>query len=120
MIYLIESFMRDDNDCPLRCLKIGYAKDVEDRMKAYKTYNPSVKLLKTREGDHDLENYLHKYFKRYELPGYQEWFIYSKKIIEEFELIEISWWNNEYIRTEIINKIIPKTYEIVFSKISPL
>ena len=46
MLYLIESFMRDEQDNPLRCLKIGYAKDIEDRLKAYKTYNPSIKLLK--------------------------------------------------------------------------
>ena len=118
MIYLIESFMRGDNDHPLRCLKIGYAKDIEDRLKTYRTHNPSVKLLKTREGDYELENYLHKYFKRYELSGYQEWFIYSKIIVNEFDLIEIP--KEEYIKTNIINEIIPKTYEATFSKTSEL
>lgn len=126
MIYLIESFMRDDNDCPLRCLKIGYAKNIEERMKAYRTYNPSIKLLKTREGEHDLENYLHRYFKRYELSNFSEWFIYSKKIVDNFELIDIKEETIsldeylEYVRKEILHKIIPKTYEIAFSKISPL
>lgn len=117
MIYLIESFMRSGDDHPLRCLKIGYAKNVEERMKAYKTYNPSVKLLKTREGDYDLENYLHNYFKRYELSDFNEWFIYSKKIIEEFDSIKITDDEYIYIRSEIINKIIPREYEKTFSKI---
>ena len=126
MLYLIECFMRGDNDLPLRCLKVGYAKNVEERLKAYKTYNHSVKLLKTREGDYELENYLHKYFKKYELPNFNEWFIFSKKIIEEFELIEIQGdtiTSDEYlecIRKEILYKLIPETYKIVFSKIPEL
>ena len=126
MIYLIESFMRDEQDSPLRCLKIGYAKNVEERMKAYRTHNPSIKLLKTREGEHDLENYLHWYFKRYELSNFNEWFIYSNKIIDNFELIDIQEETIsldeylEYVRKEILFKIIPETYEIAFSKIFPL
>ena len=118
--------MRGDNDLPLRCLKVGYAKNVEERLKAYKTYNPSVKLLKTREGDYELENYLHKYFKKYELPNFNEWFIFSKKIIEEFELIEIQEDTitvDEYlecIRKDILYKLIPETYEKVFCKVPEL
>ena len=125
MIYLIESFIRSGDDHPLRCLKIGYAKDINDRMKAYKTYNPSIKLLKTREGEYDLENYLHKYFKRYELSDFNEWFIYSKKIIEEFEFVDIQEETItideylEYVRKEIL-RIIPKIYESLYMKIPKL
>ena len=126
MLYLIEGFMRGDNDLPLRCLKIGYTKDIDERMRVYKTYNPSIKLLKTREGELDLEKYLHKYFKKYELLDFNEWFIYSERIVENFEIINIQEDTitvDEYlecIREEILHKLIPETYKEVFSKIPEL
>ena len=55
MIYLIQSAYIDDNDNFHKALKIGYAKDLEKRLAAYNTHLPSYKLLKTREGEEELE-----------------------------------------------------------------
>ena len=88
MIYLIQSAYIDDNDNFHKALKIGYAKDLDKRLVAYNTHLPSYKLLKTREGDENLEKHLHIYFSRYRLSNY-EWFEYDEKIIEEFDKITL-------------------------------
>ena len=80
-----------------KCLKIGYANDVEERLKTYKTHNPSIKLLKSKEGDIELEHILHKYFKDFLLPNEREWFIYSDEIIDKFDLIEGNEWSINFL-----------------------
>ena len=118
--------MRDEQDNPLRCLKIGYAKNIEDRLKAYRTYNPSVKLLKTREGDYELENYFHRCFNKYKLPNFNEWFVYKKEIIDKFDTLDLLEETItreeylEYIRKEIITNIIPEVYKDLKSQIPDL
>ena len=47
MLYLIESFMRDEQDNPLRCLKIGYAKDIND----INTYLNNLKQYDSKQVD---------------------------------------------------------------------
>ena len=83
MIYLIKTEYKTTT-----LLKIGYAECIEDRIKTYKTHNPLVELLDTREGDYDLETYLHKYFKKFSYSNQPEWFYYNEKIIKEFKYVE--------------------------------
>ena len=82
MIYLIKSGGVDDRFL----LKIGYAKDVDKRLLGYRTHNPEIELLDTREGDKELETLLHNYFSDFSYPGQPEWFYYNSKIIKEFQL----------------------------------
>ena len=88
MIYLIQSAYLDENDNFHKALKIGYAKDLDKRLSAYNTHSPSYKLLKTRDGDENLEKHLHIYFSKYRLGNY-EWFEYNDDIIEEFDKITL-------------------------------
>ena len=87
MIYLIESSTY---------YKIGYAKDVNKRMKAYNTHNPDFKLIDTLEGTKEVENTLHKLCKNYQVKS--EWF--HKK--EEVLLI----WDTYKKFSEYLNKTI--------------
>ena len=89
MIYLILSAYIDENDNFHKALKIGYAKDLENRLIAYNTHLPSYRLLKTREGDEILEKHLHSYFSKHRISSY-EWFEYNDDIIEEFDKITLS------------------------------
>lgn len=126
MIYLVQSYYNDKQNHPRKCLKIGYAKNIEDRMKAYKTYNPSIQLLKTREGEYDLESFLHRYFDKYKLPDFNEWFIYKREIIDKFDILDpldetiTREEYLEYIRKEIVTNIIPEIYKDLRSHIPDL
>ena len=63
MVYLIKSAYLDDNDNPKKCLKIGYAKNIDDRMIGYGTHNNlTVSLLKTIEGDLFFESLYHNFY----------------------------------------------------------
>ena len=88
MIYLIQSAYIDENDNFHKALKIGYAKDLEKRLTAYNTHLPSFRLLKSREGNEELEKHLHTYFSKYRLSNY-EWFEYNDDIIGEFDKITL-------------------------------
>ena len=88
MLYLIESSKYIFNRRS-RCLKIGFTDNLEQRMTDYSHMNPGIKLLKTREGDRDLEKHLHTYFSRYKLPGERE-FIFDRRIIKDFDKIELT------------------------------
>ena len=88
MIYLIQSAYIDDNDNFHKALKIGYAKDLDKRLAAYHTHLPSFRLLKSREGNEELEKHLHTYFSKYRLSNY-EWFEYNDDIIGEFDKITL-------------------------------
>lgn len=108
MIYLIKTVFHDvEKDCALPLLKIGYAKNIKNRLEAYKTCNPLVEKLNEREGDYELESYLHKYFSKFLYPSCSEWFYYDQSIVDNFDKINIS-DDKEYIlgkwKKEIINK----------------
>ena len=88
MIYLIKTVFHDvENNCALPLLKIGYAKNVKSRMETYKTCNPLVEKLNEREGDYELESYLHKYFSKFLYPSCCEWFYYDQSIVDNFDKI---------------------------------
>ena len=46
-------------------LKIGYAKNIEERMKLYTTHNPDFELLDTKEGTLLDEKELHRICRLY-------------------------------------------------------
>lgn len=70
MIYLMESG---------EYYKIGYAKDVEKRMKAYSTHNPNFKLIDSLVGTKEVENTLHKLCKDFQVKS--EWFYKKDEIL---------------------------------------
>lgn len=63
MIYLIE-----DRDY----LKIGYTKNLEDRLKSYKLHNPYAKLIASKDGNKKDEDNLMELCSKYNYQG--EWF----------------------------------------------
>lgn len=111
MIYLILSagFKEENPDILEKRLKIGYAKDIKERLDTYYVTNPDVILLDTREGDTKLEHYLHKKFEKYKYPKRNEWFYFDEEIIKHFhdepeEIIDKDILL-ECIKTELISKI---------------
>lgn len=83
MLYLIESFSSVG-----KVLKIGYTNNIEKRFNIYKSCNPDVVLLATREGDEKFERKLHKYFSDFKYNQGREWFYYNEKIVDEFSTIQ--------------------------------
>ena len=90
MIYLIQDAYIDENDNFHKILKIGYTSNIDSRMSQYISHNFGFKLLKTREGDEELEKLLHYYFNKYLIKEShnREWFEYNDEIINEFEKLE--------------------------------
>ena len=70
MIYLMESG---------EYYKIGYAKNVEKRMKAYNTHNPNYKLIDVMEGTKSDEAALHELCEEYQ--DKLEWFTKVPEIL---------------------------------------
>lgn len=70
MIYLIES-----GDY----YKIGYAENLEKRLKAYNTHNPDYKVVDTIEGSKYYETLLHKLCAEYNKRS--EWFIKCNEVL---------------------------------------
>jgi len=89
MIYLLQDCYKDDKGNYHDILKIGYSKDSfsKSRKGAYDTHNYGYKLLAEREGSIELETFLHKYYKEYQIST--EWFIYNQEIVDNFLTIEI-------------------------------
>lgn len=77
MIYLIE-----DRDY----LKIGYAEDVNKRIKQYKTHSLYPKLIKTKIGTVEDEKNLHQLCGQYWVSG--EWFKNCPEILDIFNKYE--------------------------------
>lgn len=63
MLYLLEC----DN-----YYKIGYASNLNTRLKHYDTHNPNYKLIDSKEGSHQDETCLHRKCKEFRIKG--EWF----------------------------------------------
>lgn len=92
MLYLIKDAYLDENDEPKKCLKIGYAKNIDDRMVGYGTSNNlNVILLDTRDGGLGLEKLFHYYYrdKIIKLKGNREWMEYDEEIIAEFKKLTV-------------------------------
>lgn len=61
-------------------LKIGYTKNIDKRLKAYKTHNPLIELVDVKEGSIFDESCLHNQLKEYLFDDSKEWFIENDKI----------------------------------------
>ena len=59
--------------------KIGYTKNLENRLREYDTLNPSYKLLDFKEGSYEDETTLHKLCKKFLFKG--EWFHKNDQIL---------------------------------------
>lgn len=70
-------------------LKIGYSKNLSERLTSYKTHNPNFKLLDTREGTFADESFLHKKLKKYLVKEYSEWMFYNVEVINIFKTIKL-------------------------------
>lgn len=99
MIYLIKTavFIEGNErvkseDSAVLALKIGYSRDERgnNRFNDYLNSGLSLKILKTIPGgSYRLENKLHHYFKKYNIPSKsREWFYFSDKIVEVFDRCE--------------------------------
>lgn len=82
MIYLIKGYGKGGE-----LLKIGFTDNLNSRLESYVTHTPDYELLKTREGDLNLERYLLNYFKDLNYSG--EWFRFDQKIIDKFDTIQL-------------------------------
>lgn len=71
MLYLIE--------CDVY-YKIGYTKNLENRLKEYDTLNPSYTLLDFKEGSYEDETTLHRLCKKFLYKG--EWFHKNSRILQ--------------------------------------
>lgn len=74
MLYLIKSG---------NYLKIGYAKNIEERMKLYITHNPDFELLDKKESTLLDEKELHRICKKWQFRT--EWYYYDEEIIKIFK-----------------------------------
>lgn len=89
MIYLIRTTYYDlKTKEVIDLLKIGYTKDINKRFDSYLLHNPECKLLDTREGDVELENYFHRYYSKLKYPNRNEWFYYDQEIVNNFQLLD--------------------------------
>ena len=61
-------------------LKIGYTKDIDKRLKAYKTHNPLIELVDIKEGNTFDESCLHNKLKEYLFDNSKEWFIENEEV----------------------------------------
>ena len=90
MIYLIQDCYKDDSGNYHDILKIGFTDNLERRKLQYRSNNFGFKLLKTRDGDENLEKLLHKYFNKFLLKEShnREWFEYDDEIIDNFDKLD--------------------------------
>ena len=120
MIYLLQDCYKDNKGEYHDILKIGYSKDSfsRNRQGQYNTHNFGYKFLGEREGSCELENYLHKLLKEYNLD--REWFRYSQEVIDKFWKVkeeDISNFSsqdelNEYIRYYILKRFVPSVNKL--------
>ena len=61
-------------------LKIGYTKDIDKRLKTYKTHNPLIELIDIKEGKSIDESNLHNLLKQYSFEDSKEWFVENSEI----------------------------------------
>lgn len=87
MIYLLKELDIDKNNPGryVEILKIGYASDMDSRVRQYATHAYYYEVLDTREGDLELESAFHIYFKKYQLKT--EWFEYNDEIVNGFKTL---------------------------------
>lgn len=94
-------------------LKIGFTKNLQERIKSYNTHNPNYKLLETRDGTYADESYLHKKLKKFSINRNSEWMYYDNIIIKTFKTSSLPHLKplKGDRREKIVKKIIKERYE---------
>ena len=123
MIYLIKTaFYNEETNKFSHVLKIGYTCDINKRQAQYKSENPYVVFLSTREGNQFIESLFHNYFKNYRLlipgrPMNREWLEFNDDIIEKFDKIEVIDLVLNYFKPEDLI-IVKPLLEYLLSRVS--
>lgn len=80
MLYLIKQEGKEQN-----YLKIGYTKNIEERLKAYNTHNANFKLIETIENaDISIETFAHNLLEKFKYKG--EWYTESNEVYLIWEI----------------------------------
>lgn len=77
--------------------KIGYASDIDRRLKQYNTHNPDYVVIDIKEGDTKDEALLHRKCKEFRIKG--EWFEKCADVLDAWYTYERI--NDEYIFTDL-------------------
>lgn len=79
MLYLIKQQGKEES-----YLKIGYTKDIKERIKAYNTHNANFELIEVIEGEKDIETLAHEILLQFKYKG--EWYIENNEIYLIWEI----------------------------------
>ena len=79
MLYLIKQQGKEKN-----YLKIGYTKNIEDRIKAYNTHNAEFELIDSIEGEKDIETFAHEILFQFKYKG--EWYVENNEVYLIWEI----------------------------------
>ena len=82
MLYLIKQYGKNRE-----FLKIGYSKNIEDRLKQYNTHSAETKLIDTFEGTQKEEAILQSILSKYII--HNEWMEYNDEIINLWKLYKV-------------------------------
>ena len=93
-------------------LKIGYTKNIDKRLKTYKTHNPLIELVDVKEGNTIDESFLHNKLKDYLFDNSKEWFIEDEKIYNIWKEYNCKNLTQEQEETILKIKIFKKILEI--------
>lgn len=102
MIYVYWGYeVADEDDSPIKVIKIGYTDNWEVRLNAHRTSRPKLRVLFTVDGGTQEDEYsIQSYFRDYQFPcGSTEWFYYREEIINFFR---------EHTTIEEIMKVVPR------------
>ena len=95
MLYLLES---------TNYFKIGYTTNIKSRLSTYKTHNPDIKLIQTKDGTKNDEKILHKICEKYRFNN--EWFHKNDIVINSFLNYTTQVWDQlTEIEIKLKNKI---------------
>lgn len=99
MIYCLTSLDTEGN----KLYKIGYTDDIKSRMTHYQLHNPSIKLVKVKDGERIDEQCIHCYLHLKGLGKYRrEWYVDNKDVKRILskpmdEIKEFLWENKEKV-----------------------
>lgn len=97
MLYLIRTFGRGKNKT---ALKVGYAKEIGERLKTYYHHNPFFEFISSRPGELYDELVIHLYLQAggLKLGILNEWFLDRDEVLQEFhenqsKMLRVIWNN---------------------------
>ena len=93
-------------------LKIGYTKNIDKRLKTYKTHNPLIELVDVKEGSIFDESCLHNQLKEYLFDDSKEWFTENDEIYNIWKSYNRRVLSEEQEETILKIKIFKKLIEL--------